>query len=266
VASRAVSDGVSTFQWIHTPVVEIRLDVRAAYGLPTTCRMALGAGRLHPAIVRIGMAVSADGELQTTIRATFAALAGPCPGTVTVIARGGAMESGERILSLLMIERVHRRTPVRLIVAIRARLRIEPSIMRIFREVASGACRAQTQICPIERPVSALEYANLSIAYARRIVAVRAPQGVMAFFQLVPGLRMVEFIRLPADQFVIRTHVVKVAGGTVFVTGPAMKSLVSRDPARQGLMASQASVRGDSTGPQFVTLCAVANALELGVN
>lgn len=99
-------------------MVEIRLDVCAAYSLPTTCRVALGTGRLHPAIVRIGMAVRADGESETAISATSSALTGPCPGTVTVSARHGPMETGKRILSLLMIEQVYGRTPVRLIMAI----------------------------------------------------------------------------------------------------------------------------------------------------
>lgn len=97
-------------------------------------------------------------------------------------------------------------------------------------------------------------------------MAVRAPQGDMAFFQLEPGLRVIEFIWLPMDQFVIRAHVVKVAGGAVFVAGAVMEARIGGNSARQGLMACQASVRGDSTGPQFVTFCTVANALELGVN
>ncbi|MDH3297010.1 MAG: hypothetical protein OEM96_01860 [Gemmatimonadota bacterium] len=257
----AVGRGMCSLEWIHAIVVEPGLEILAAHPVPVVGGMAARTGRLHSPVVRIGMAVGAAGEPQPAIGTTRIG----CVGAMTRIALHRAVATGQRVSSLLVIEGRPGRSPIRLIVAVGARFRIEPACVRVVGLMAARTGGIETQERAVEGPVLAFEGPYLPITNQRRLMAGLALESGMTPLQRVRHVIVVEPFGFPANQVVVGALVVLMARGAGLIIGAPMQPGSGSNSTCEWLMAGQAAFRRDATGSQLVTFCAVPDPLELAM-
>ena len=197
-------------------MVEGRLHLGAVHAAPPGRGVAGLAPSLHRPRVGVLVAVGASaGSYTPESKGPPLPRSGGGP-LMAVLTRRGPMPAGEGIGRVSVVE-AYRSFPLRLVVAVRARLICELLAMGIVTLMAGGALRGKAEERPVERPMLGLERVHVGSHDPSSLVAVAASGLGVFSFQRIPHALVLERQGIKAQEVEVSPQVLLMTGGTLSI-------------------------------------------------